>query len=123
MLENKINYIFGFILITILFIITSNNIKSIFNYTKGVNYIKESQTELQELESKNLELKEMITTTESNDYLQKLAIEELNLASENATILIIPEENTTKTYESGQSHSNPSEPENFSKWIQYLKLR
>ena len=123
MSENKIQLFIYILIGTVLTIIISNNIKSILNYRKGLDRIEETNSRLVEAETANTELKAKIEETQNPEYQKKLAIEELNLVSEDATILVIPEENSLTNTTVDETHSLTEGVTVFSNWLKYLKLK
>lgn len=123
MFENK-TQVFIYILIgVVLTIIISNNIKSILNYRKGVERIESMNIRLKEAEARNSELKSSIEETQNPEYQKKLAIEELNLAAEDATILVIPDENNLIIDTPAKTHSPTDSVAIFDQWMYFLKVK
>lgn len=122
MFEGYGKTIFSILILIVLSVIIANNVKTILNYQKGVAKIEDTEEKLASLEAQNQDLKAKIQQTENPEYIEKLAIEELNLASSDATILIIPEENEPAQEENPKPHSNRDLTQNYVKWLWFLKL-
>lgn len=122
MFEGYSKTIFSILISTILIVIIANNVKTALNYRKGVEKIEYTEQKLVKLEAENQELKAKIQETENPEYIEKLAIEELNLAAEDATILIIPEENELLPEENPESYSSTKAAQNYEKWLLFLGL-
>ena len=122
MFEGYGKTIFSILISIILIVIIANNVKTALNYQKGVKKIEDTKERLDELQAQNQELKAKIQETENPEYIEKLAVEELNLASEDATILIIPEENELLPEENSMSYSSGKVAQNYEKWLLFLGL-
>ena len=123
MLADKSKLIWFICIGVLLLIIISNNVSSILNYRNGIKKIEDKEKELVELEAENQTLIKNIKEAQKPEYQQKLAIEELNLTADQATILIIPKENDPKNPSDVVSYSTTKTPYFFAKWVVFLKLK
>jgi cell division protein FtsB len=122
MFEGYGKAIFSILISVVLIVIIANNVKTALNYQKGVEKVEYTEQKLLKLQAENQELKDKIQETENPEYIEKLAIEELNLASQDATILIIPEENELLPEENPKAHSSEKMAPNYEKWLLFLGL-
>lgn len=94
-------------LAAILIYMLSNNIQSLLNYRNGLKRLEEKTQAINNLKSQNDALRAQIANTQTDEFLQKAAIDQLNLSKPGETILILDNEENT-------SQSKPTaEPENL----------
>lgn len=80
---------FPYLLALILVVLLINSIRSILDIHKSVARLDQAKFRLEELKVENSRLNEQIVYAQSEEYLQKAAIEELNMARPGETILIV----------------------------------
>lgn len=117
------------ILFFILLILVINNIRSLINYRNGLNRLTVAQLELEKLETQNIELFSKIEEVQTSEFVEKTALERLNLTKEPQTILIMESLQTSQTeeIETAEISGNIQTPDttlnsNISLWIKALKL-
>ncbi len=110
----------------ILAILVVNNVRSLFNYRKGINKLAEAQKELRELQDQNQKLKGDIQKAQSDEFIEKSALENLNLTKDPQTILIMGKTETFKqknAVNTAQSENGqPKASGNLQLWLKAFHL-
>ena len=115
---------FSIILSIILAFIIFENISSILSYKQSYNRLKESQIQLKQLEDENSEWRAKIDEAQGEEYLEKFALEELNLTKDNKIVVVL--DNSLKPNRQNSSKDETAENKgdldanklsNLQKWL------
>ena len=87
--QEEKSYRFSYLLAFILVILFINTIRSTLEVRRSAGRIGEAKFQLEELKVENKRLKSDISYAQTPEYLQKAAVEELNMAKPGETILIV----------------------------------
>jgi cell division protein FtsB len=114
-----IQLIFAGILVYML----SNNIKSLLNYRNGLKRLEEKTQAINTLKLENEEIKKKIAKTETEEFLYKSAVDQLNLSKPNEKILILDEtgENTPNQPTPNAQQKEPVLQNNFTNFQLWRK--
>ncbi len=116
------------IITVILLYLLSNNVQSLLNYRNGLKRLEDKTNAINQLESKNSEIKGQIANTETSEFLYKAAVDQLNLSKPGEKILILENPNNqdsefkTNQDNSQDKENNPNQTNNFQKWIKSFNL-
>lgn len=90
-------------------------IRSIIDFLKAEDRIKQEEIKLAQLQLKNDELKKKLEEVESPEYLEKMAREKLGLAKEGEVVVVLPSVLP-------QPDQKPQPEENLSNWQKWLRV-
>lgn len=106
---------FPYLLALVLIVLLANSIRSTLDVYKSVGRLDQAKFQLQELKIENERLNNDIQYAQSEEYLQKAAVEELNMAKPGETILIVeqlqPNSNSEVSEAEEVSSTKPSPAE------------
>lgn len=117
---SRFRYLLAFILVVLLI----NSIRSIADVHKSVGRLDQAKFELERLKVENERLKGDITYIQTPEYLQKAAIEELNMAKPGETILIVEQLSPKDGPEADSSQPAPlTKPTPLELWAAMFRLQ
>ena len=110
---------FPIIVTTILLFLIFTNSRSVTNLKSSINRINTAETKIDDLAKQNEDLKEKIEQVSTEEYVEKEAVEKLNLTKPGQKIIIMegikPKDDIEKT--------NPAIPEpNWKLWLNRLNI-
>jgi cell division protein FtsB len=87
--SNDKNSRFPYIISFILLLLLINSVRSIYDMHKSIGRLDQAEFQLNALKIENEKLKGDIAYAQTPEYLQKAAVEELNMAKPGETILLV----------------------------------
>jgi len=115
---------FPYLLALILIVLLANSIRSTLDAYKSVGRLDQAKFELQELKIENERLNNDIWYAQSPEYLQKAAVEELNMAKPGETILIVEQlQPNTEKETVGEEETPTTKPEPLELWAAEFNLQ
>lgn len=89
--------------------------RDIFRLLKAGDRVRQAQLRVEELEKKNLELKELKEYYQSEEFVEEQARNKLNLAREGETIVILPP--NVGELVGWEEEKEPQEVPNWKRWL------
>ena len=111
------------VLITILLLaILINNLKSIKELRQSIGKIQDSKLEIYKLIADKNRLIDDINYAQTDEYLEKVAIEQLNLTKPGYTVIIVDEETMQKPANQALQIAATKTQPNWQLWIKAFKI-
>jgi len=118
--KRRINWM---ILITILLlVILINNLKSIEELHQSIGKIQDSKLKIDSLIADKDRLNENINYAQTEEYLEKVAIEQLNLTKPGYTVVIVDENTMQKPANQAPQVATTKTQPNWQLWIKAFKI-
>jgi len=114
--------LYPFVLTIILIILLTNSVKSISKLKSGIRRIDDTKEKIAQLQEENSNIHEKIKYAQSDEYIEKASLEELNLTKPDMNILIIDPlkpENQRQNNEIQEKNTNNS---NYMMWLLEFKF-
>jgi len=117
-MKSKRKAIVGLTVIFIGLVVIVRQLGSVWRLVKAGDRIKQAKTELSQLESDNLQLKQRLAQIDSPEFIEKEARDKLGLGREGETILILPEQSSDQK----EDLASDSRPNWKQWWDLYIRI-